>query len=389
MQAVVTGFIGSFPLGGVAWDYGQYALGLERLGLDVFYLEDCGRHSYDPRTGMYDDDPSFAVEYLGESLSRLSPTLGERWHFRDVHGRGHGIDTEVFADIVASSDILINVSGASILRDEYMACPRKAFIDTDPGWNHFVMFPYFDAHEKKTGRRSFRQHDFLFTYAERIGKSDCSLPELGAEWIPTRPPVVPDCWETEPPGERWTTVLSWANYSKGEADEVDRSVMPYGSKEVEFAKIDTLPSVVDVEFELALGGIDAPAWDLLKKGWSLVGSTRKTLTLDAYRHYLQSSRGEFSVAKNAYVETNSGWFSCRSACYLAAGRPVVLQDTGWSHSIPPGEGLLSFSDLGEAIADIEKVESDYDAHSEAARAVAAEYLSPERVLAEMLDRMGV
>ncbi|HEV2754762.1 MAG TPA: glycosyltransferase family 1 protein [Actinomycetota bacterium] len=384
MKAVVAGMIGCFPVGGVAWDYGQYALGLERLGFDVYYLEDCGLETYDPRTGLYSDDPSYGVDFLGASLEALSPALGRRWHFRAADDSTYGMPAEEMAEAVATADVFVNVSGGCLLRDEYLACRRKVLIDTDPGWNHFVIFPRLDA-RAAAGGRGFREHDFFFTYAERIGRPGCELPELGIAWHPTRPPVVSGCWAPEPPGQKWTTVMSWDNYRK----PVEHGGRSYGSKGPEFERIERLPELVDVELELATGGVRPPVDRWRSLGWTLVDSQEVSLTPDVYRSYVQSSRGEFSVAKNIYAATGSGWFSCRSACYLAAGRPVVLQDTGFSESIPAGKGVLAFRTLDEAVRAIEAVEADYDAHSDAAREVALQHLDSDVVLSDMLERLGL
>lgn len=384
MRAVVAGMIGCFPVGGVAWDYAQYALGLEKLGFDVYYLEDSGLETYDPRTGFYSDDPTYGVEFLGESLARLSPSLASRWHFRDPSGETFGIAPEEINEAVATADVFLNISGGCLLRDEYLACRRKVLVDTDPGWNHFVIFPRLDE-RSAAGGRGFREHDHFFTYAERLGTPGCNLPDFGIEWHPTRPPVVSDCWRAQPPGQTWTTVMSWDNYLK----PVEHDGRSYGSKGPEFERIERLPEVVDVELEIATGGVRPPVDRWRSLGWGLVDSQEISRTLDSYRSYVSSSRGEFSVAKNIYVATGSGWFSCRSACYLAAGRPVVLQDTGFSETLPEGKGLVSFRTLEEAARAIEAVEQDYDTHCEAARDVARQHLDSGVVLSEMLARMGV
>ena len=384
MNAVVAGMIGCFPVGGVAWDYGQYALGLEKLGFDVYYLEDGGLETYDPRTGLYSDDPSYAVAFLEESLSALSPALGRRWHFRAVNEETYGLPADDVAAIVADADVFVNVSGGCLLRDEYLKSKRKVLIDTDPGWNHFVIFPRLDA-RAAAGGRGFREHDFFFTYAERIGSSGCTLPDLGIAWRPTRPPVVSDRWAPAPPATRWTTVMSWDNYLK----PVEHEGRSYGSKGPEFERIERLPELVDVELEIATGGVRPPVERWRSLGWSLVESQEISRTLAGYRSYVAGSRGEFSVAKNIYVATGSGWFSCRSACYLAAGRPVVLQDTGFSSALPEGKGLLAFRTLAEAVRAIETVEDDYASHCEAAARFARDHLDSEVVLAEMLDRIGL
>jgi len=397
MIAVVTGMIATYPVGGVVWDYGQYALGLERLGFDVYYLEDTGWMTYDPRERQYLDDPAFAVAYLGPALASLSESLGRRWHFRAMDGRTFGMDAQRFGEIVAKADVFLNVSGGTLLRDEYLKCPRKVLIDTDPGWNHFRNYPRLDADPGWGGGHGYRAHDFFFTYAERIGSGDCVLPTLGLDWHPTRPPVVLDRWRGEPPAEKWTTVLTWNNYP----EIVEYKGVRYGTKEMEFARVVHLPSLVPARLEIAAGGtvpadddVDAKAWQptrprLEALGWSVVDAHSISHTPDAYRHYIQRSRGEFSVAKNVYVATRSGWFSCRSTCYLASGRPVVVQDTGFSDFIPCGDGVLAFASAEEAADALHRIEADYSHHQAAALQVARSFFASERVLGDLLRRVGV
>jgi hypothetical protein len=389
--------IATYPVGGVVWDYGQYAIGLERLGFEVYYLEDTGWMTYDPRLRRYVEDPSFGVSYLRDCLAYLSPSLADRWHFRAMDGRSFGIDAERMAQISATADLLINVSGGALLRDSYMACPRKILIDTDPGWNHFRNYPRLDGNPTWGGGHGYRAHDYFFTYAERLGRKDCVLPSLGIAWQPTRPPVVIDMWKPEPLGERWTTVLTWKNHP----ETIEYQGVRYGTKEVEFERVECIPRLVSVPMEIAAGGTDRPEneeeaktwyptrprWEGL--GWSVVDSHGVSATPEQYRDYIQASRGEFSVAKNVYVATRSGWFSCRSTCYLAASRPVVVQDTGFSEIIPCGEGVLAFSNIDEAVEAIKCVEGDYHHHQTAARAIAEQYFASDVVLGDMLSRIGL
>src|SRR5262245_13754094 len=165
--------IAAYPVGGVVWDYGQYALGLERLGFEVYYLEDTGGPTYDPVRRLYGEDDSFAVEFLGRSLAELSPGLGRRWFFRGADGRCRGMEARAVERAVAWADLFLTVSGGCLLRDEYMACPRKVLIDTDPGRNHFVNYPHWDAEPGWLGTHGYRGHDYFFTYAERLGSADC------------------------------------------------------------------------------------------------------------------------------------------------------------------------------------------------------------------------
>ena len=385
MKAIVTGMIASYPVGGVAWDYGQYALGLERLGFEVYYLEDTGWQTYDPRQGQYGEDCSYAVEFLPAALGVLSPTLAQRWRFRNMDGRAYGLDDETFAGVLREADLFLNVSGGTLLRDEYLKCNRKVLIDSDPGWNHFRNYPRWDANPKWHGSHGYRAHDFFFTYAERMGRPDCLLPDLGLSWQPTRPPVVMDCWQCEPPGVKWTTVMTWKNFQ----ETIQYKGTTYGTKEMEFTKVEKLPLHTKASLELAVGGDTAPRDQWRNLGWSVVESQAISRTTDDYRRYLQSSRGEFSVAKNVYVATRCGWFSCRSVCYLAAGLPAVVQDTGFSEIIPTGEGLFAFSNLEEAVRGLDAVETEYAFHQKAARALARRYFASELVLGDLLRRIGL
>jgi len=381
VRAVVTGMIATFPVGGVAWDYGQYALGLERLGFDVYYLEDSDLEPSPPSRSEPGDHAEYAARFLERSLRALSPALAERWHLRLPDGRTYGMDGSTTAEVVASADVLVNVSGACMLREPYRACRRKVLVDTDPGFNQFVKFPR--THDDECG---YRAHDVFATYATALGDADCRLPAHGLEWHPTRPPVVLDLWEPRPPGETWTTVMSWGeNYMR----PIEHDGRRYGGKEPELRRMEELPERTDARLELAVGGIDAPRERWRTRGWSVRDAHAVTQTADGYRRYVESSRGELSVAKNVYVDTRSGWFSCRSVCYLAAGRPVVVQDTGFTRRLPHGEGVLAFSDLDGAAAALAAVERDYEAHAEAARAVAAQAFDAQLVLGELLEQAGV
>ena len=385
MRAIVTGAVATYAVGGVAWDYGQYALGLERLGFEVYYLEDTGRYTYDAAARTFTDDPSFGVQFLQDTLGLLSPRLAERWHFRAADGSTYGLDRRTFGEIVASADLFLNHSGFTLLRDEYLSCPRKIFLDTDPGWNHFWVLPRSDELGPPEGCRSYRDHDYFFTYAERLGRPDCPLPDLGLSWQPTRPAVVRECWPCAAAGSTWTTVMNWNDYG----DRVEHAGETYGSKDVEFARVETLPSQVDSELELAIGGNTAPRERLRQLGWRVVDGPSVSATAESYRRYILDSHGEFSVAKNIYAATRSGWFSFRSCCYLASGRPVVLQDTGFSELVPTGAGLIAYTTLDEAAQAIADVERDYEHHQAAARELARAHFDSDLVLTELLTRIGL
>lgn len=377
--------IASYPVGGVLWDYGQYILGLQRLGYEVFYLEDTGWLTYDPVRGEQVEDCSYGVKFLETSLADLSPEMSARWRFRAIDGKSFGMSDGAFQDVTETADIFLNVSGGTLLRDEYMKCRHKVMIDTDPGWNHFRNFPRWDKMPGWYGSQGYRAHDHFFTYAERIGLPDCPLPDFGLSWKPTRPPVVMDCWNSQPPNDKWTTVMTWKTFP----ETIEHDGVVYGTKELEFGKIQSVPSRVNAKMEVATGGPSIPTDEWRSMGWSVIDAAGASKSPQSYRDYLERSRGEFSVAKNVYTATRCGWFSCRSLCYMAAGLPVVVQDTGFSELIPTGQGLFAFSNLDEAVASLEEAERNYEHHGRAAKRIANDYFGSDTVLSELLTGIGL
>lgn len=389
MKAVVTGLIATYPAGGVAWDYGQYLLGFDRLGFDVVYLEDSGAMDvFDDQGRHYSDGPGGSVRFLADALAALPFTRPVRWHLRTSDGRTFGMPPDDLRRAVADADLLVNVSGGALLREEYTACPRTVLVDTDPGLNHFVNYPAADREPGWQGALSWREHTQHLTYAELLGAEGCGLPDLGVHWSPTRPPVVLDAWRPAPPGRSWTTVMSWASYSAVPAI-LGPDGREYFAKEPEWPLVQTIPQQrPELDFQVAVRDT-APVRQWEAVGWRHVDPLSSLPTALPYRDFVQSSRGELSVAKNVYVATHSGWFSCRSACYLAAGRPVVTQDTGFSEVLPTGRGLLAFSSMEQALAAVDDVERDYAAHAEAARSVAEEHLASDGVLTRLLTEVGL
>jgi hypothetical protein len=383
MKAIVTGMVATYPVGGVVWDYGHYALGLERLGFEVYYLEDTGLESYHPETRAYGPAYDYGLGFLQQSLAALSPTLGRRWHARTPAGATHGLPFDDFRDVVAEADVFLNVSGSALMRDEYLPCRNKVLIDTDPGLTQLRNFPRWDARPNWMGTHGYRAHDHFFTYAELIGTAQCALPTLGLAWQPTRPPVVLELWQAKPAGERWTTVMSWR-----ELKPIEYQGRRYGGKEVEFERIELLPRHTTAPLEIAVGG-NAPTERWRALGWSVIDSQSVSGSPNDYRSYVEGSRGEFSVAKNTYVATHCGWFSCRTACYLAAGRPAVVQDTGFSQLFCCGDGVVAFRDRDGAAAALERIEADYARHARAAREFAEAHFASETVLGSLLERVGV
>lgn len=383
MRVVVTGLVATYPLGGVAWDYLAYVDGFRRLGAEVLYLEDTGGWFYQPRAETFTDDPRASIAYLAAALARID--AGDVvWAVRAPDGTRHGPGAVRLADFCRHADLFLNVSGGCWLRDEYRGARRTAYLDTDPGFTQATL----QAVERGTATADqrfsaalIRAHDRFLTFAGAIGDPVCRVPSCGLPWKPTRQPIVLERWRVEPPppAAAWTTVMSWTH---GRPAPVIDGV-EWAGKEAEMARFLDLPSRAGVPLELAVGG-RPPRAELAAHGWRVVDARCRSTTMDDYQDYLRRSRGEWSVAKQIYVALRSGWFSTRTAAYLASGRPAVVQDTGWSAHFPTGEGLFAFATPAEAAAALGAVEADYGRHAAAARALAERELDAGRVLTQLL-----
>ena len=369
MKIVLAGIVARYPFGGVTWCSLMYLLGLRALGHDVLYLEDTGECVYDPERDEISTDPSYGTRYIHAALEPFG--LGERWSFVNYDGTYHGLSQDAVRAFCADADLFLNLSGGSwFWRDEYARIPRKVFIDSDPVFTQLAIAKgetwYVDF---------FQGFDKLFTFGANIGTAACDVPTSGFSWHHTWQPVVTEHWRTlEPPGrDRFTTVMTWRTESFTDVD---------GGKDHEFLPLLDLPSRTQARFEIAVNG---PVDLLREHGWSPVEGMSMSRSLWDYRDFIQSSKAEFGVAKHAYVARRSGWFSDRTECYLAAGRPALVQDTGWSAHLPSGTGLLAFSTADEAVEGLRSIECDYSAHAARASEVAAECFDASVVLPKPLD----
>jgi hypothetical protein len=383
MRIVVTGLVAAYPLGGVSWDYLAYVDGFRRLGHEVLYLEDTGAWFYHPRTQTFSDDPAPNLRYLTGALAALG-IPDAQWAVRAPDGTCHGLEAAAVRRFCGGADLFLNVSGACWLREEYRGARRTAYLDTDPGYTQAKLWAA--EHGCATDDELYsvdliRQHDRFFTFAEHIGAPDCRVPQCGFDWRATRQPVVLERWPFVFDGaaRRFTTVLSW----KQETAPPVIDGVRYGAKDVELERFLDLPLRTSSELELAIAGA-APAARLAAHGWHVVDAHAHSLTMTDYQRYLQASRGEWSVAKHTYVTLRSGWFSTRSAAYLASGKPVVVQDTGWSAHYPAGAGLFGFTAIDEAAAGLAAIEADYRRQCDAARALAEREFAAPLVLGRLL-----
>ena len=391
LRIIVAGIVGLHPVGGMAWHYLQYLVGLAHMGHDVYYHEDTWNWPFHPVENRHTSRGDYSARYIHDFLKGYAPELCNRWHYLHLHEESFGMERAAFDEVARTADIFLDVSGTCFIPDRLSPRCMKVFLDTDPGYNQIMLSERFAWSENvERWSASVAEHDRHFTYAENIHAPDCLIPHVGFEWKTTRMPAVMDLWEPlarqrPPDSAPWTTVMTW-NAFKGEL--VYRGV-EYKSKGNEFENVITLPHRIRKPFKIAVGGMKAPLKRLKKEGWEAVDAPTATLTPDRYQEFIRGSRGEFSIAKNVYVAMRSGWFSERSVCYLAAARPVITQDTGFSKFLPTGKGLFGFTTMDEILAAIDTIESDYEGNRRAAREIAEEYFSAERVLSDMLRKIGL
>ena len=374
MIVIFAGSIGRFPVGGHAWVDLQYLLGLEALGHDVFYVEDCGEESwvYDWEAQELTTGLAYPTEYLRSSLEGTG--LERRWIYR-AGGRSAGMEEAELLDACSRADLLI-VRGVPIApwRKEYDLPRRRAFVDSDPG---FTQISLGQGSRDLTG--TIARCERLFTVGQRIGDPDCLAPTGGRRWIKLMPPVHLPCWpRSEAEANRFTSILQWRSYR-----EVFHDGIAYGNKDREFPKFLDLPRRTSQRFRLALTG--APPDAMREHGWEVVPGWNISFRPDDYRKFVQESRAELGIAKHGYVALRTGWFSDRSACYLASGRPVLLQETGLDERLKGGKGLVTFRDIEDALRGVESINADYEEHRKGARRLAEELLAAERVLPRFLE----
>jgi hypothetical protein len=374
--AIVAGYLVGNPVGGHVLSILHWLAGLRALGYDVVFVEHHGWPDacWNPRTKTLSDDPSYGLEELAGHAAQL----GLRgWCFVDQQDRYHGLIRQELDALCRTSQVLLGLWTVTWL-DSFRACRRRIFIDTDPGFTQFAMAPDVPATPAFASPMDFDEH---FTYGTRIGRPDCPIPTHGLDWQPLRPPVALDYLPLRytPDAACFTTVMAWSPRQPIVYDGVE-----YGMKDVEFWRIAELPAHVGACLEIALGG-PAPYDRIRELGWQIADAATVTTTPWTYRDYIARSRGEFSVAVNLEVKSRSGWFSDRTAAYLASGKPAVVQDTGFSEDLPTGEGLFAFHTLREAAEAIEIIGRDYNRHCRAARRIAEEHLDATKILRRVLD----
>jgi len=379
----------------------QITAGLCRLGHDAYYFEVTSNWPYDPVRNTKIGDSDYALPYLAHVSKSFG--LENRWAYRRSYADNEwfGLSRAKAEALLADADAVFNVAGATRFAKERLKVGHLVYFGTDPVYHEIGC-----ANGDEEARAIIEEHDDFVTYGENIGNADCPVPPPPRLRARTRQPVLLDLWQNGRPSKpEFTTVGNW----RQEGREVEyRGEFYHWSKDREFLKFIDLPKHTTQPLELAMNladaktirhgpgevvrnlGVTTGARQMLESnGWRLADTHRLTTDPWPYRDYVRASRGEFTVARDLHVRLRSGWFSERSACYLAAGRPVVTQDTGFGSVLPTGAGLFAFNTMDEILAAFESINSDYERHSHAARAIAEEYFKAETVLAAVLEKLGL
>jgi len=379
LRIVVSGMIAGDPYqGGATWAVLQYVLGLRAMGHDVFLVEPIAPASMRP--GGVDLPVSANARYFDAVMTAF-----------DLDGRGAlllqetretiGLSYASLLDTARSADLLINISG--MLTDARLIepIPRRVYLDLDPAFNQLW-------HAVEGVDMRFEGHTHFATVGMALGTPECAIPADGRTWWPMVPPVVLSAWPVagDESSGAWTTVGSWRGYGS-----IEHGGVQYGQKAHSMRRFLDLPGRTRARIQPALAIHPGEARDLAAlqaHGWDIIDPATVAATPAGYQAFIQQSRGELGIAKSGYVESRCGWFSDRSACYLASGRPVVAQDTGFSRFLPTGEGLLAFNTTAEAAAAIDEVEAHYATHRSRARDIAEAHFHADRVLGSLLDHVG-
>jgi hypothetical protein len=358
--------------GGMQWLNLHYIAGLRALGYEVFWLDVLGP----PKKGA---QRSLNAMVDGFRVQCEQFGLGDQWAILYDNNKVFGMTERSLQSLCGDTALLINLCGALKNDDLLRRLQRRAYFDLDPGFTH-IWAQDWDMDLSK--------HNLFFTVGLNVGQPEFSIPLRGIDWQTYMPPIALEYWpaQTGTNAANFTTIGQWRGQYAVWKDEI------YGPKSEEFLKFVELPRKSPQAIELALLIHETETDDLAalrRNNWRLVHPHEAAGGRDGFRSYIQGSRAEFSVAKQGYVKTQSGWLSDRTACYLASGRPVLVQDTGFGKHLPTGKGLLTFTTLEEAVQGIESINADYVVHSVAARKLAEEKFAAPKVLQSILDRAGV
>ncbi|MGZ5504128.1 MAG: hypothetical protein ACXWGY_05660 [Chthoniobacterales bacterium] len=383
---VLLGMMTRMPVGGVIWQTIHYLVGLQRLGFEVYYIEDHGAYPSMFTSAADPDGSPKAAEFIAHTIEHFG--LGVKWSYHAWHAQNRyfGLEKSEVVRIFQQAAAIINLHGGTIPRAEHRTSGALIYLETDP------VAPEVELHNNVEATQEFLDaHTAYFTFGENLGAPDCKvpLPPARYKFLPTRQPVVLDFWESAQRvgGKIFTTIANW---HQPQRQMTLNGEVYHWSKHREFMKFLDLPHRTAQQFELALSSYERADAEMLQAhGWKVRDALAFSTDPQAYRQYVIDSRGEWTVAKDQNVRLRSGWFSDRAATYLAAGRPVVTQETGFSNVLPIGCGLFAFSQMDEILTAIDEINTDYERHCRGAAKIARDFFDAEQVLTKLLCEAGV
>lgn len=375
---IAGGYMVRYPLGGMlSWGL-QWLIGLKRLGHKVVFVEKSHYPDscYNPRLRSVGNDYEYGLKTTAELLSRFG--FPDQWCYVDYYGNYHGMPRERIEATFREADLYLDLGSHGSWKEEAALSAVRALVDGEPGYTQIRM--------ESGVLNTLDDYDYFFSNGTEIGQQHCPVPTCDKKWIGAFNPVDTEVYSVAPPPNNgaYSTVMNWKAHAS-----FTWQGRSYGQKDVEFEKFIDLPGLLTVPMEIAVSGKNIPRHRLASAGWAVRDAQEVTASFDSYSRYIASCRGEFSVCKSVFVELATGWFSDRSAAYLASGRPVVLQDTGFSRHLPAGEGLFAVKNEEQAVDAITEIESNYEFHSRMARQIAAEYLDSKVVLGKLLDEINI
>ena len=386
-RIVVMGFMGSIPIAGVIWQHVHYIVGLQRLGHEVFYIEDSARLPYNAETMEVNNEYDYAANLLDRLATEFD--FKRRWSFCARYLPGNptaGLPLKRIRELYREADAILNVCGAQEFNDDLLKSERILYVESDPGVEQIKV----DQGVKPITKYLHRHHA-LFTFGEHVGTTEFPVPTNKMKWFPTRQPIVTDLWKTNRRPSPTAVLTSVANWSTSGLKDIEwRGEKYLWSKSREFIRFVAAPKKSGEPFELATDIKEKPTREkFVRNGWRFCSPDRMSADYWLYRDYIRRSKGEFTVAKDQYIRLNTGWFSDRSACYLAAGRPVITQETGFTQIFGKHDGLFAFKSLGDIAEAVREINADYARHSRGARDLAREFFEADKVLRSLLDRAGI
>jgi hypothetical protein len=382
LTIVVGGYIVAYPLGGMTWHHLNYLLGLHEMGHEVWFLEDSGSYSYpyNPVTWESSADSSYGRAYLGRTFNQYGLPL-RYCYYSEFENKHYGLSGAELNELLQRADLLLCVSGVTPWRENRPRPRRTAVIDTDP------VFTQLRMRHDQDFLNYYKHFDAVATFGRLIGTPACPLPTHGFNWIGTNQPIALKHWPVRPSDSRaFTTIGKWEHTTDRNLEFNGKKFL--SSKGVEWMKMIDLPKKVPWEMTLGMLAVPEPtAKEFSSHGWKIIDPAQATLSCESFAQFIADSAGEFTVAKEIYAGLPSGWFSDRSSAYLASGKPVVTQASGFDQWLPTGEGLFSFSTVGEAADALNKIAADYSRHAAAARKIAEQKMDSQKVLAELLGKV--